>query len=214
MVRDFANRDSLIEFQEEEFALRVARQLLSDEQVSGNVFSDRSVRAATGLDSTSSLSWRRFVTNEELSILLPEDVVRYDGEVKSITELLAKSQHERSLTAANGPPNTNSERALFVVAVGFWVSSFVEVASVLKVLVLVSMVVGMIMGQRIGRVLGMDGVVWHRYARFNFGRASCKQGDSFFVLGSFLFPTKVDASHVRRFRSRGVLPLAQRYFLF
>src|SRR5690606_22807933 len=96
---------------DEELRLRVAHEPLERVEARGDVFADRRVRTAAGLDCADLRRRERLVTVQELGVLAREDVVRDDAEPQPVAELTAEREHERGLAAPDRSADAYGERA-------------------------------------------------------------------------------------------------------
>ena len=115
-------------------------QFFEGEQVGGNIFADRGVRAAAGFHRANALGLQRPVLNEEFTVFFRENIVRHSRNAHLLAQSFAELKHQRGFSAADRAADSDSESPHAEIAPQRHVA-LVEVPRMPKVLVRVAIAV-------------------------------------------------------------------------
>ena len=121
-------------FDEQKLRMEGAVQFLQRQEVRRNVFADRRVRTAAGLDGADAFGGQRVVLGEKFAVLLGEDIIGHGGNVQLRPQLQAELQHEGGLATADRPAHAHGEGAPAKIAIQRRVP-VVEMSGMIQVIV-------------------------------------------------------------------------------
>jgi hypothetical protein len=142
-------------FNQEKIGLEFAVKFLKGEEIGGNVFTDRSVGAASRFDRANAFGGQGVVADEKFAVFLGKDVIGHDGDAHAVAQMKTKLEHKSGLAAAHRATDPDGESALGKIAVQRHVA-VLEMAGVVHVFVGVTMfvrvigIVGMVMSMSMG----------------------------------------------------------------
>jgi hypothetical protein len=103
-------------FQQEKIWVEFLVEFFERQEISGNILTNRCMRAAARFNGANSFGGKRLVPDEEFAIFFSENVVGDSGDAEAITEMAAELQHEGRLPATNRPAHAHGKSAMGEVA--------------------------------------------------------------------------------------------------
>ena len=143
-------------FQQDHLWLEVAGEIFDSQQVCCDVFANRGVWAAAGLDGSNAIWFESVVSHQEFGIFLCEDVVCDDGQTVIFTQTAAQGENQRTFSCPDRPADSDRKGPPRVVATCQWLRPFVKPTGMLQMLVVVTVIV--IVRVVIGMVVAV--IVW------------------------------------------------------